>query len=135
MTKPIDQLTSTTVIFDGADLQSDKLVEARDLELCQWQPIETAPKDETEFIGFINNELVKVHEVTRGIAEGMGIELGEYHTGFDIKILFWYDDRWCDEDYADCIDDGELCLHGHIIEGGLTHWMPLPKPPKESNNV
>ena len=58
-----------------------------------WKPIETAPKDETEVIG--------------------------YHSGM-VSIIWFTDGEWCWQ-------DNYLSLLGEP-----THWMPLPKPPKES---
>jgi len=58
-----------------------------------WQPIETAPKDGTEILG--------------------------YAGGF--LLLSWRDDEWHEETFE---------------ESGWnpTHWMPMPAPPKETEN-
>lgn len=67
-----------------------------------WQPIETAPKDGTRFLG-ANDE--------------------------GISITSWSDmwnGTWTDE--ASTTDDGHGWYgHDNWIP---THWMPLPEPPK-----
>ncbi len=61
-----------------------------------WQPIETAPKDEARFLG--------------------------YDPDGRIDVYWFY--KWA---------DGKVELQAHRGEGfsmTLTHWMPLPEPPK-----
>ena len=83
-----------------------------------WQPIATAPKDETEILL---------------MAHGMVIQ-GRYHPGG------WSDDTpvspaeydgpvWC------CFDDAVSFEIEETPDGDnhgqVTHWMPLPDPPQE----
>jgi hypothetical protein len=71
-----------------------------------WQPIETAPKDfVTEFDGW-NGERVT--------------DISWAHPEFSDKGYF----AWCKSEYVQ--------NYGWSNEEvrGLTHWMPLPQPPK-----
>lgn len=68
--------------------------------MSEWQPIETAPKDGTEVLGFSDME---------------NIGAGYY---FDF-ILFW---------------KGKWRTSSFLEEVYVTHWMPLPEPPKESSD-
>lgn len=70
--------------------------------MAEWQPIETAPKDESEFIAFIPGVGVKV--VTSWSAWGGGT--GHFH--YETKN-HWKEPEW------------ERCEP--------THWMPYPAPP------
>ncbi len=81
----------------------------------QWQPIETAPKDETEILIY---------------AHGMAIQArfypGEWSHSidgdeWDGPVWFAFDDAISFE-VEDCGKDG---MH----HGPVTHWMPLPAPP------
>lgn len=67
-----------------------------------WQPIETAPKDGRQILAWDGNEAMCV----------------EFTTWVD-GTCFW--------EFAHGKD-------GHVYGAGeiLTHWMPLPPPPKES---
>lgn len=43
----------------------------------------------------------------------------------------WKDQGWIDVDYY----DGDYDWRNMLYAGGeVTHWMPLPKPPKEEND-
>lgn len=67
-----------------------------------WQPIETAPKDGTGFLGW-----------------------WPHWTAFPVRI-WWQNNQWyMAEDHPATWHDG--MPRGH----GPTHWMPLPEPPKE----
>ena len=71
--------------------------------MSDWQPIETAPKDGT--VIFVWHEC----ETNR-------------HAAFDVNIkkAQWLED--CDEWRVDAF--------GGNVPPKLTHWMPLPEPPK-----
>lgn len=63
----------------------------------KWQPIETAPKDDTEIIG---------HDIRTGTSH-----------------VTWWDYGWRDPDAH---------YYSEVLEPFVpTHWMPLPKPPKD----
>lgn len=68
-----------------------------------WQPIATAPRDGTEFIGWHNDKACPA--------------LGAWFT------LAWYseDERWPWED-----------AEGKHPPAFLTHWMPLPPLPENA---
>lgn len=69
---------------------------------CEWQPIETAPRDGSDVIGFGNN-----------FGDPTGAQ-GHHHG-----IVHW------DDHYSDFMDSGESWSRMSY----LTHWMPLPPPP------
>jgi hypothetical protein len=69
-----------------------------------WQPIETAPKDGTEILGFKRWSAL----------DGLPCML----------IVKWLDAKHSDEQISDF---HETWSHGAIE--GLTHWMPLPGVP------
>lgn len=72
--------------------------------MMEWQPIETAPKDfVTEFDGW-NGE--RVPDVFWGIPEFR-------HEPAWVKARYETSFGWVNEEVL-----------------GLTHWMPLPEPPK-----
>ena len=69
--------------------------------MSEWQPIETAPKDEKVLVVFLEPFFGKFTQET---------ESAYYDSGSG-KWLFW--------------------LYGReIVGGGVTHWMPLPEPPE-----
>jgi hypothetical protein len=79
----------------------------------EWKPIESAPKDGTRILVFFG--AMGVHAVA-----------------------------WTEPSYADweiwCVDDnkhGPYALRGYNDTGprAPTHWMPLPAPPKETDDV
>lgn len=70
-------------------------------EEVKWQPIESAPKDGTAFLGYI--------PAHRG-----------YVARQDIEVVHWT--QWGGGAWEN--------LSGFkIIPKGITHWMPLPEPP------
>ena len=74
--------------------------------MSDWQPIETAPKDRTEFIGF----------------DGVGVFCYSWQAEPDD------DDHtgWC----IACYSFGGVLYDLHSVPGRApTHWMPLPAPP------
>lgn len=90
----------------------------------KWQPIETAPKDKTEFLAF---------------GMGHGNRIAGYDTKdpafpmYSICRWDWYDDTR-DVAVGDGLFRKEPC---RVLEGWRcdwafqpTHWMPLPAAPK-----
>jgi hypothetical protein len=74
----------------------------------EWQPIETAPRDRTPLV------------------------LWESH-GAEPLIGWWcdFDCRWvASKTYYDT--DGNACVVDNVYSEGVTHWMPLPQPPKDT---
>lgn len=82
--------------------------------MSDWQPIETAPKDGTEILGF-------------GIWQGEVNGVDEFPT---IDII--YGGPTARTDY-DARDGWWLCKTGDAYACWLlaTHWMPLPEPPTQ----
>jgi hypothetical protein len=73
-----------------------------------WQPIDTAPKDGTT--------ILVVHQVSR---EVFPAKFSEYRGPQGKSELAVY-----------LVENGHIS-HGYAHWSRLTHWMPLPKPPKE----
>ena len=74
--------------------------------MSEWQPIETAPKDGSEFQAWVVNEYHQWWEPRARFVEGS--------DSFQVFGRVDYDiDDW---DYVNAIP---------------THWMPHPQPPKE----
>jgi hypothetical protein len=71
----------------------------------EWQPIETAPKDETRVLTVI--------------------------SGFEVCIGWWFIDagKWMTMDAEDYDDDGSWEYSVENTEYYPTHWMPLPGVP------
>lgn len=81
----------------------------------QWLPIESAPKDGSFFLGYISAE--KYTENDEGVA---------CKDASCVEICWWQKSEGYDG-YPDC---GLFPLSDNM-QGGITHWMPLPKPPKD----
>jgi hypothetical protein len=87
-------------------------------EQSEWQPIETAPKDGTEILGY---------------REDCGVILVRYTscdafmTDSEIERLEMSEEDIFQQDwfYADFLQGGRL-----VDDEAPTHWMPLPEPPK-----
>jgi hypothetical protein len=73
--------------------------------MTQWQPIETAPKDGTEFL------------VSNGSSIGFASYWGDgkIHSHFASTKQSFFGDGSC------------------VLLRDPTHWMPLPQPPKEQD--
>lgn len=78
-----------------------------------WQPIETAPKDGTEIIGFRPDQGVFVFRWAWMEEFVPKDQNGDPTEDYDDAFACWWHDRW------------------DWLEGELrpTHWMPLPAPP------
>jgi len=78
----------------------------------KWQPIETAPRDGTEILGFWQY-----------------VYHGDNARTCGQRVIAW-DKQW--NGWLD--DEGETHTYGAVEnKGGLfTNWMPLPEPPEEN---
>jgi len=82
--------------------------------MAEWQPIETAPKDGTEILA------AYVYH-----CDSNGKRTADY------SIVRWQDRAWI------ALGDGQLAIESqgdtytNYIRPFVTHWMPLPEPPKE----
>lgn len=86
---------------------------AEELERREWQPIETCPKDGSEFLAWVQAEYSSRDD-----------EGNHHRTEISfIDIISW---RW---------DPVTGPYHGlqfsPIRDPAPTHWMPLPEPPEE----
>jgi len=84
----------------------------------QWQPIETAPKDGTEILGF--------NEDNGGIFLARYTCLADFLS--DTELERYDEEKQFRDDW----------FHADFVCGGLlegdeipTHWQPLPEPPKQ----
>lgn len=90
--------------------------------MSDWQPIETAPKNQKVLVFFRNS-----------LGKGRTLLATYYAEG----SLEWSDDAWqrdeadqgayAPEDWYEETETHEMLMP--IVET-LTHWMPLPEPPK-----
>lgn len=92
------------------DAYAEAYAAAKVRESQEWQPIETAPKDGTEIIGWNGKFVTAISWLSDKDDNG--------HTG------------WCCSGYT---DGGMLYyLHNALSdENQPTHWKPLPAPPTE----
>lgn len=73
--------------------------------MSEWQPIETAPRDETTIL------------------------VGNFRDpswSFLQHVVYWNETDLGTPDHPWCINDTEEGLHKDYP----THWMPLPEPPR-----
>ena len=90
----------------------------------QWQPIETAPKNLTEILGYRCDAGVFV--MVYGSPEDMMTDLE-----IDQILKEEPDADWLDiEDWFCYMQDGSIRLAG---DEAPTHWMPLPEPPENQH--
>jgi len=68
--------------------------------MSEWQPIETAPKDDDVLV------LIRY-------SNGYSIDIANWQEYYP-KGFYWASAR---------------CVDGLHIRGNVTHWMPLPEPP------
>jgi hypothetical protein len=74
--------------------------------VSEWQPIETAPKDGTEILGYAP---------------------GVFLNGSGRLVIWWVADRYAKEEFWACYNDRwDSNESAHV-----THWQSLPEPPKD----
>lgn len=80
----------------------------------EWQPIKTAPKDGT-IIDLWHKEFHRQTDCMWGLPHHTCGEAGRYCDSE------WHGAKrgWVDTTFND-----------FVVDGTLTHWMPLPEPPK-----
>lgn len=79
--------------------------------MSEWQPIETAPKDGTEFLAALSNDwVIIISEVPNWDRYAW------YRTSTNVSIPVARTHE------PSSLKDGNCLL--------ATHWMPLPQPPK-----
>lgn len=102
----------------------------------EWQPIETAPKDKSEFLMFVTGiEYKKYYENEEHIAKTIqAIVIASYNLVFDYFVGRNTDftlNIYPDLNYKDVsnLRSDKYCKY----DIQATHWMPLPKPPIINN--
>ena len=100
--------------FDNAIAAEARVAELEAALASQWQPIETAPKDGTEIIGY-------------------GVVAGEINGPDDaprLAAIRWSGGRtdWPGHHWDVCATDA------YSAWMSATHWMPLPTPPEQNEN-
>ncbi|AHD10043.1 DUF551 domain-containing protein [Phaeobacter gallaeciensis] len=75
-----------------------------------WQPIETAPKDGTEILAVY-------------------VPSGKFSP--DFSIVEWDGKSWVGKCDGYRSIEAQSDFHTNYHEPFLTHWMPLPEPPKD----
>ena len=86
----------------------------------EWQPIETAPKDHSELLGWREDCGVMMIRWTAPI---------DFMTERELEAASTDDNDWMEQEdwfYADFVRGGRL--EGDEVP---THWMPLPPPPPD----
>ncbi len=85
----------------------------------EWQPIETAPKDGTQILGYDASETYLPDEGDKGYIEE---DSGYVHElTRPVMVLWWKQYEW----------GGSWKLaHYGAFSYNPTHWMPLPEGPK-----
>lgn len=85
--------------------------------MSEWQPIETAPREESVLVTFAAKDIPEGHMTMPGV---MVAYWDAYYApggnGYDGQSKGWVDAH-----------SGEGC---HLHYGHPTHWQPLPEPPK-----
>lgn len=51
-----------------------------------------------------------------------------------VDCLVYHKDHLCYNIYIGCVVDGRFSIHGFDGHSNITHWMPLPEPPKDGDN-
>lgn len=104
-----------------ADWQNELAAAAARQQAMAWQPIETAPKDGTEILGWRKDCGILLVRWTN--CESFMTDREMEESGLDDEAIF-ASDWFC----ADFVSGGRL-------EGSEapTHWMPLPAPPLAAN--
>ena len=95
-----------------AQFIADHLI-ANGVTIQRWIPVEERmPEDDGEYLA-LGNYFGWWHAVLMFAKDGRKVDKYDFHERWE---NVWYD---FDRDY------------GHSIYGSVTHWMPLPEPPKE----
>ena len=94
------------------------LVAANDLiangvTVQKWIPVtERLPEEDNEYLVFEKHSYGTQTRILRFAKDGRKVDKYDFHRGWK-NVWYYYDSEW-----------------GHITIDDVTHWMPLPEPPK-----
>lgn len=107
-----DSCKYNTEVMCSAHACADHLI-TNGVTIQRWIPVEERlPEDDGEYLA-LGNYFGWWHAVLMFAKDGRKVDEYDFHERWE---NVWYD---FDRDY------------GHCIYGSVTHWMPLPEPPKE----
>jgi len=90
--------------------------------MTEWQPIETAPKDGSEILILAHKMAIQARYCPGEWSEDTPLGPAEYSGAV-----------WCAFDDAEQFEIEEY-PDGSAHHWPVTHWMPLPAPPKADSN-
>lgn len=87
--------------------------------MSEWQPIDTAPRVEGEYLLGFDAETAEAH-----LDHSAGLCVISWIVADEEDRLEGFEDEWQVQPFAEGLD---CIVSGHR----LTHWMPIPAPPKQ----
>ena len=79
----------------------------------KWIPVsERLPEKDGHYLVFERGYLIPIIRVLEFAKDGRKVDKYDFHRGWK-NVWYRYDSEW-----------------GHITIDSVTHWMPLPEPPK-----
>ena len=82
-------------------------------ETSKWIPVtERLPEENGDYLVFKDNRYGCRVEILGFAKDGRKVDKYDFYRGWK-NVWYYYDSEW-----------------GHITTGNVTHWMPLPEPPK-----
>lgn len=112
--KLIELLTQVAVLGDYLDMQkvADHLI-ANGVTVQKWIPVSEPPKKDGRYLVAkkLFNKIIW-QEVLSFAKDGRKVDKYDFHRGWK-NVWYRYDGEW-----------------GYLTIDNITHWMPLPEPPK-----
>ena len=78
---------------------------------------ERLPEEDGRYLVFTSSYLIQYVRVLSFAKDGRKVDEYDFVSAWE-NVWYWYDSEW-----------------GHITTDDVTHWMPLPEPPKEVDNI